>query len=220
MRRVKKRATIISTGFRFPKNRVGVVKQNRRLIFLTAVFICGLLLGAMAMKNRDAALTEDLKLLVENFCMVRSRQSLVVNFFSTFGTECIFLIPAMLFGVCAVGEPFLWFLPLIRGMGIGMISAYLYSDHSLNGMLYFAAVLLLPSVFSVAALLLGCKESILMTHDINHVLFGKKEKSGDAGFFKLYILRYLVLLVSVLLSSGLGAFLSQALGSKISLFSA
>lgn len=219
MRRMKKRATIISTGFRFPKTGGGIVKQNRRLIFLTAIFICGLLLGAIAIKNKDAALTEELKSLIENFCLVRSRQSLVVNFFSIFGTECIFLIPAMLFGVCAVGEPFLWLLPLIKGMGIGMISAYLYSDYSLKGMLYFAAVLLLPSVFSVAALLLGCKESILMTHDINHVLFGKHEKSGDAGFFKLYILRYIVLLGSVLLSSGLGAFLSQALGGKINPFS-
>lgn len=220
MRRVKKRATIISTGFRFPKGNSGIVKNNRRLIFLTVIFICGLLLGASAIKNKDAALTEDLKSLIESFCRVRTQSSLPVNFFSIFGTECIFLIPAMLLGVCAVGEPFLWLLPLAKGLGLGMIAAYLYSAHSLNGMLYFAIILLPPSVFSTAALLLGCKESILMTHDINHVLLGKREKSGDTGFFKLYILRYVVLLMSVLLASGLGALLSYALSAKINLFSA
>lgn len=223
MRRVKKRATIISTGFRFPRNARnggGIVKNNRRLIFLTVIFICGLLLGSTAIKNKDAALTEELKSLIENFCRVRSQSSLAVNFFSIFGTECIFLIPAMLFGVCSVGEPFLWLLPLGKGMGLGMIAAYLYSEHSLNGMLYFAAILLPPSVFSAAALLLGCKESILMTHDINRVLLGKREKTGDAGFFKLYILRYIVLLASVLLASGLGALLNHALSGRINLFSA
>ncbi len=218
MKRVKKHATIISTGFRFPKGKSGVMKNNQKLILLTVIFICGLFLGAIAVKNTNDALAERLQTLIENFCLVRNQQSIFVNFLSMFGTECIFLIPAMVFGICVVGEPILWLLPLVKGMGIGIISAYLYSSHSLNGMLYFAVILLFPSVFSVAALLLGCKESILMTRDINRILFADGDYGGNMEFLKLYILRYIVLLASVLLSSGLGAFLTFAFAGKISLF--
>lgn len=218
MKRVKKHATIISTGIRFPKGKSGVMKNNQKLIILTVMFICGLFLGAIAVKNTSDTLAERLQILIENFCLVRSQQSIFINFLSMFGTECIFLIPAMIFGICVVGEPILWLLPLVKGMGIGIISAYLYSNHSLNGMLYFAVILLAPSVFSVAALLLGCKESILMTRDINRILFVSNEHGGNTEFLKLYILRYIVLFASVLLSSGLGAFLTFAFSSKISLF--
>lgn len=218
MKRVKKHATIISTGIRFPKGKSGVMKNNQKLIILTVIFICGLFLGAIAVKNTSDTLADRLQILIENFCLVRSQQSIFVNFLSMFGTECIFLLPAMIFGICVVGEPILWLLPLVKGMGIGIISAYLYSNHSLNGMLYFAVILLAPSVFSVAALLLGCKESILMTRDINRILFVSNEHGGNTEFLKLYILRYIVLFASVLLSSGLGAFLTFAFSSKISLF--
>lgn len=218
MKRVKKHATIISTGIRFPKGKSGVMKNNQKLIILTVIFICGLFLGAIAVKNTSDTLADRLQILIENFCLVRSQQSIFVNFLSMFGTECIFLLPAMIFGICVVGEPILWLLPLVKGMGIGIISAYLYSNHSLNGMLYFAVILLAPSVFSVAALLLGCKESILMTRDINRILFVSNKHGGNTEFLKLYILRYIVLFASVLLSSGLGAFLTFAFSSKISLF--
>lgn len=218
MKRVKKHATIISTGIRFPKGKSGVMKNNQKLIILTVIFICGLFLGAIAVKNTSDTLADRLQILIENFCLVRSQQSIFVNFLSMFGTECIFLLPAMIFGICVVGEPILWLLPLVKGMGIGIISAYLYSNHSLNGMLYFAVILLAPSVFSVAALLLGCKESILMTRDINRILFVSNEHGGNTEFLKLYILRYIVLFASILLSSGLGAFLTFAFSSKISLF--
>lgn len=218
MKRVKKHATIISTGIRFPKGKSGVMKNNQKLIILTVLFICGLFLGAIAVKNTNDTLAERLRMLIENFCLVRSQQSIFVNFLSMFGTECIFLVPAMIFGICVVGEPILWLLPLVKGMGIGIISAYLYSNHSLNGMLYFAVILLAPAVFSVAALLLGCKESILMTRDINRILFINGEHGGNTEFLKLYILRYIVLFASVLLSSGLGSFLTFAFAGKISLF--
>lgn len=219
MRRTKKRATIISTGIRFPRNgaKSAVLHNNQKLIMLTSLFICGLLAGALTVKKTDTALGESLKVLVENYAAARIGQSVLHNFLSVFGSECVFLLLAMLFGVCVVGEPILWLLPFIKGLGIGVISGYLYQTFTLQGLTYFSAFVLPSSVIASAALLLGCKESILTVRDLSRVLF-KGESHGSTELLKLYTLRYAVLFGSLLFSAALSAATNFLFASKINLF--
>ncbi len=221
MKRTKKRATIISTGIRLPRARnakkMNLLKNNQKLIMLTGIFICGLFLGALTIRNANTGLENSLKTLIENYCIARGQQSILSNFLSFFGTECIFLLIALFFGVCSVGEPIIWGLPLLKGLGIGLISGYLYSEYTLQGMIYFSAFILPPSMLAAAALIFGCKESILMTRDLNRILF-KGESHNGFEMLRLYALRYFVLLCSTLFAAALSAALTFLFADKINLF--
>lgn len=219
MRRKKKRATIISTGIHFPRTTVKstVLHKNQKLIVLTIMLICGLFVGALTVKNTNTVFGETLQSLVENYCVVRNGQSALNNFLSAFGSECIFLFPAMLFGVCIVGEPILFVLPFLKGLGIGVISGYLYQAYTLQGLMYFSTFILPASVIASAALLLGCKESVLMTRDLSRVLL-KGESHDGTEMLKLYILRYAVLFGSLAFSAALSSAITFLFSNKINLF--
>ncbi|MEZ3497517.1 MAG: stage II sporulation protein M [Lachnospiraceae bacterium] len=219
MKRIKKRATIISTGIRFPRtpSKSAVLRNNQKLIMLTLIFICGLFVGALTVKNTNAVLGASLKSLLENYYTARSGQSVLHSFLSVFGSECIFLLIAMLFGVCIIGEPILWLLPFVKGLGIGIISGYLYQAYTLQGMTYFSVYVLPSAVLASAALLLGCKESILMTRDLTRILL-KGESNSGIDMFKLYILRYAVLLGSLVFCAALSTAATVLFADKINLF--
>ena len=218
MRRRKRHATIIATRFHKKKSSGGVLKQNQKLVILTVLLICGLILGALTDKKAVGTSAAPLREIVENYYHVKSEQSFLQNFLSTLGTESVYMGLALIFGVCAFGEPVLWLLPLIKGLGLGLISGYLYQQHAVTGLSYFSAVILLPSVIASASELFACKESILMTRDINRILL-KKQNADGLEMFKLYFMRYAVLYGTILFSAVLSAFLTFAVGSKINLFS-
>lgn len=217
MRRRKRHATIIATRLHKKRSYDGVLKQNQKLVILTVLLICGLILGALADKKATGTSAEPLRDIVENYYKVKTEQTFLQNFLSTLGTESVYMGIALIFGVCVAGEPVLWLLPLIKGLGLGMISGYLYQAHAVEGLIYFSAVILFPSVIASASELFACKESILMSRDINRILL-KKQTADGVEMFKLYLMRYAVLYGTILFSAAMSAVLTMAVGSKISLF--
>lgn len=217
MRRRKRHATIIATRLHKKRSYDGVLKQNQKLVILTVLLICGLILGALADKKSTGTSAEPLRDIVENYYKVKTEQTFLQNFLSTLGTESVYMGIALIFGVCVAGEPVLWLLPLIKGLGLGMISGYLYQAHAVEGLIYFSAVILFPSVIASASELFACKESILMSRDINRILL-KKQNADGVEMFKLYLMRYAVLYGTILFSAAVSAALTMAVGSKISLF--
>lgn len=221
MQRRKTHATIIATSIRKKGNRkTSILQSNQKLLFLTVLLICGVLLGILFVKYTDTTTFTALKNLLATHFQKCVTQSLLLNILSCFGTDCLYLSAAVLLGMCIAGEPFLWILPLIKGIGIGTVSACLYKAYTLQGLEYYAFLLLLPTVLSAAALLFGCKESILYTRDINRCVFKRAEHTDSFQALKLYLLRHFVLLLILLFSAVCGAVLLYAFYGKVSPFSA
>ena len=112
----------------------------------------------------------------------------------------------------------MWLLPLIKGLGIGTVSACLYKAYTLQGLEYYALFLLLPNVLSAAALLFSCKESILFSRDINRSLLKRADSFDGFHAIKLYMLRHFVLMIIMLVSAAIGAVVLYLFHGKISLF--
>lgn len=218
MKRRKRRATIIATGLhRRSRAKPPILKNHPKLILLTAVLICGLFLGAVAVRNPNEQLAEALRTVLENEIRTGAGQPIWKKFLSSLGTETLYMLVALVAGLCVAGEPLLWALPLVKGMGVGLIAAYLYKTYTINGMLYFSAVFLLPSVIATASFLFCCNESILMTRDLNRILL-KNEHTGMGGeMLRLYFLRYTVLFASLVFSAALGAVLAAFFSTRITL---
>lgn len=194
-----------------------VIKNNQKLFLLTVVYITGLFFGACTIKNLSGELSVSIQSLMANYYQVQTEQTIFQNFLYTLSSEFLILLIPFVFGLCIIGEPVMWFMPLLRGLGTGLISGYLYKNYSLSGMGYFAAVILIPTVLSSAVMIIGCHESILTTRDIRRVV---KNNSGEHdNIMHFYIIRYLVLLVAVVLISLLGAMFVKLFAGKFTLFS-
>ena len=218
MRRKKRRATIIATGLhRRSRAKSPILKNHPKLILLTAVLICGLVLGAMTVRNPNEQLADALRTVIENEIQTGAGQPIWKKFLSTLGTETLYMLIALVSGLCVAGEPLLWALPLVKGMGVGLIAAYLYKTYTINGMLYFSAVYLLPSVIAAASFLFCCNESILMTRELNRILLKNENAGADGEMLRLYFLRYTVLFASFVFSAALGAVLAAFFSERITL---
>ncbi len=195
-----------------------VLISNQRTVILTALFICGLLLGSVSVKNADANILEKIKELTENFILQKNSQSILQNFAASAGTDTIFILLSVMFGLCIIGEPILWLLPLIRGLGIGLSSGYIYKTYNLQGVMYCLAIIFIPTMLSVAATIISCKESIITSREIFNTLKENKPLNKP-DYFKLFIIRNLILYGLMLFSSGLGSALTYFFAPNIILLS-
>lgn len=172
---------------------------NQKMFLLLIVFVIGLIFGSVCIRNLDSTLVEKVQNFINNYFIVQSQQSILLNFLSVLANEILILFVPFVFGLCLIGEPVMWIEPVIRGLGIGLISGYMYRNYNINGMKFYSVVILIPLALSSAIMLIACHESILMTRDIKHTL--KNSSEMKENYIKLYIIRYVVLLVAVVVIS-------------------
>lgn len=199
------------------KNGISVSGKFQKLFLLSIIFIIGLVFGSITVKSLNADLSVRIEALIENYFYIQSVQSILQNFLYTFCSEFLILLIPFIFGLCVIGEPVMWLEPAIRGLGIGLISGYLYKTYSLQGMEYFAIIILIPSALASAVTIFSCQESILMSRDLISLI--KDGKNLKENFIKLYLLRYSILTLSVLIISFISSLCIYFFAAKFNLFS-
>lgn len=199
------------------KKGISLSGRFQKLFLLAVIFIIGLIFGSITVKSLSDSLTTQIQTIIQNYFYIQSGQTFFQNFLYTFSSEFLILIIPFIFGMCIIGEPVMWLIPAIRGLGLGLISGYLYKTYSLQGMEYFAIIVLIPSALASAITIFSCQESILMTRDLVHLI--KNEKSQKENFTKLYLLRYLVLLAAVFIVAILSSLCVFFFAKKFNLFS-
>ena len=170
----------------------GILSQ--KMFLLMTVFIIGLVFGTMSLRNPGDDYTLKIQSFIKNYFLAKSSQSLFTVFVTALLRDCFFLLIPFIFGLCLIGEPIVWLEPVFRGLGIGLISGYLYRTYNIDGMKFYGIVMLIPFVLSSSIMLTACHESIHMCRDINRKI--KDNTVIPNKFIKLYLIRYAVLLVS------------------------
>ena len=142
------------------------LKKNRRMLLMMLLFAAGMIFGAASVKKADGYLSGAFSNMFSVYISSKGTQSLGVNFINSLAVNAAFMLAVFVFGLCAVGLPLICVLPVIRGVGIGMLSGYLYSNFALRGLGYCALVIypgLIPAVF---ALLLACSAGINSSYEM------------------------------------------------------
>lgn len=144
-------------------------KQIRqRQIFLFAMFLSGLILGSLTVRQGENIIFDRLYLLIRNYIEVKQTQSVWINFNNVLLKRVLTLVLLYCIGVCALGAPILYLAPAVHGTGIGVISAYLYSAFSLKGIGYCALLLYPGEILFTAVMIFGCTISIEMAGKLLH----------------------------------------------------
>ena len=170
-------------------------KKNRRMLLMMLLFAAGMIFGAASVKKSDGYLSGAFSDMFSVYISSKGTQSLGVNFINSLAVNAAFMLAVFVFGLCAVGLPLICVLPVIRGVGIGMLSGYLYSNFALRGLGYCALVI--PAVF---ALLLACSAGINSSYEMLLSLSSAKAQRGE-GSIKIYCMRFLIICILVVIAA-------------------
>jgi len=173
----------------FLRELAAILGQGWQKLALLALYGLGLFLGAKTAAGASSGWQEQLLELLRAQRMNRSGQSVFANALGYFGTDLLFMLAAFLLGLCAAGLPLLLLLPVLRGLGMGVLSGWLYLSQGFAGIGYSVLILYPSAVISTLLMLSYCKESMAMSGDMLMMLGGKLDRAETTP--RQYISRYL-----------------------------
>lgn len=176
-------------------------RENRRLFPFVGLFLLGVLLGVVvyitAGRQTTAAWGDLLRVSGIQGGLREGAQALWGSCFST----VLLLLLLYVLGLWACGAPFVLFVPLFHGLGLGLTLAYYYA----MGWAGVGAVVtvIAPSGLLTAALLITAgAESLRLSTELSQQLLPAKNavgaKEGLWPAFRLYSLRFLLFLVAAM----------------------
>lgn len=169
------------------------ILDNSRLYFLTAFFIIGIIIGAVSIKSDSGGVTDSLRQVVESYTKLRAEQGIAANFCNSFAINALFSAAVIFLGFSLIGYPFIMLTPIVKGMGIGMVSGYMYSVYKFIGLGYSLLIIYPGAVISVFAFILACSHSCEYSRNAYaKAIQGRGQFEKDET--KLFAVRQLIML--------------------------
>ncbi len=191
------------------------LKQNRRLLLLLLLPLIGCISGMVLYSPLSTSLPAEWWSLLP-LTPVRADAASV---FSQWLSSCFqpLCLLALLFfsGVSACGAPLVVLVPVFWGIGLGLSETY-YAQSGMSGWLVLAVVLLPPAIMELVALLMACSEALRLTLLMAVQFLPRSARCGGLWQdFRLYCVRFLVLLAFVLGAGALDVILRLLLGGLL-----
>jgi len=182
-------------------------KKNNVLIALGALFIAGMILGAITLRGAGYETVGLLERVVGGFITRRAQSGLYENAISAFGSSMLFVGVVFVSGFCAIAQPVIVLAPFIRGLGFGFSAASLYVRYGASAA-GIVGVLMLPGMLvSTVAILICCRQALRLSGTFFTAMRREAAKPGEPFSLRAYCFSHA--LAAGL--CGLGAFLEAAL---------
>ena len=177
------------------------IKQNKLLVFLALTLLLGVFLGSNLEELLKNQTVESISTIFLNNFKSRASQPIFYVFVSSLSSIFLFILISLFMGLSVWGFLFVPLIPFFRGLSIGLIQNYLYSQYGLKGIL-FQIVVLFPGFFiSSIAILLMAKESMLISQVFsNNFIFKSISKYEKNLNLKDYVIKIGIILSIALLS--------------------
>ncbi len=111
------------------------IHKNNFFAFLAGIAILGVLLGVMSYCFMSEDFLNQMALAQENFIEMRKNQDFAHILIKSFTSSTIFLGSAFVLGFSAIAQPVEIIIPLVKGLGLGVTMAQVYSQNGKDGML-------------------------------------------------------------------------------------
>lgn len=138
------------------------ILQNGSLLVLAALLLLGMVCGALLVKGEFLTVLR-LDEMVKGFTSARQNQGFFVTCLASFLGILPFMALSIFLGLSSVGAPFIVLLPFVRGLGLGMISGFLYANMGLSGVAFAALILTPVNFLSSLAVILSCRQSLKLS---------------------------------------------------------
>lgn len=201
-----------------PKDKKVLSKASVFVSILMLFVLLGVFIGTLVFCNMENSDFYGLSKLTDSFISKRNGQTLGQIFSSSLFSSSFILITCMLLGFSAIGQPFTVFLLIFRGIGLGATISYIYCAYGIKGF-FIAFLIIMPNaVLSSVAVIVGARESIRYGTVISAYIFTGEnlcDKKMKNSAFKLYLLKFLILFVIIIISSFMDAVLTVSFGKLL-----
>lgn len=190
-----------SRGFTFFKSRLkGVsLKQLFSLyglqILFVIIFILGVILGSFSYRNINNDVLKKLDFLFLSNLESRLELLSFDLFCSSFASAFLFILAAFLLSFTAWGMFALPFLCAFRGFGVGLSSAYLFSQYHITGIGFYILVVLPGTVLFLFAFIMALKEAFSQSVYLLRSYFSSTYDAQLLRRTKTYLFRNCVILI-------------------------
>ena len=185
--------------------RIKPINLDCETIILFSLFLCGLILGVFLIKNCNDDIKNAFSTLLGNYISAKSECGFLGCFSGVVVFLIIFILIAFLFGLCALGTPLVWLVPIIFGIICSGYVSLMLMNYGLKGLLYCVMVDLLPYAITTATLVKCCCESTKISVNLFSCIAGDNALKGK-NLFKEYIISYLILCIPVIIGALISAF--------------
>lgn len=199
-----KKTVVLKTNRFKPKGKITF--DYKALLFFT-LFLCGLIIGVSFINKGDENLINYLTKLFKNRILAENSN----NFFTCFCGDFLPLLLMQFFcyigGLCAVGIPFIWLIPVAFGLFCGIAIALFFVNYGITGLSYCALINIPCYAITAATLIRCCCESTVCSNNI--LIYAMRGDNGEklkTPILKDYTFKYILLciplVVAALISAG------------------
>jgi hypothetical protein len=191
-------------------------REEWKLVTLIALFLSGMIIGSSAVNSINNEVNSRFVTLFSDYITMRSTQSIFDTFTNSLFVNLIYLGISFTAGLCAIGLPLIALSPFAKGVGIGMIAGYLYSSYAMTGAGFCLLIIFPGAIVATAALLFGCNESFVMSHELFNIVQGRAP-NNYGNLIKKYSARYGILLILSVAASVIETLLTVTFVGKFNL---
>lgn len=189
------------TGFIFE------AKKHIPMFLMFTIVFSGLISGNIFIKG-NADTYNSVRTIFENYISSLSGQTLLSVFLLQIAVNLSGVFLNLIFGLCAIGFPIPCISLFIKGLSIGALSSFMYSEFALKGFGYCMLVFYPVQIIISLILLRSGKDSIDMSFSLLKMLTDRKQKTGETPEIRMYIFRYIFLILLTCVISFVSAVLS------------
>ena len=180
------------------------------LLFIFLAFLVGYIIGVVLINNDS----EGIKTLATNSFSNIIEYKDELGFFALFLKSLFDLLPyvllAYIFGTTMFGCALIPALCVLRGAFSGVLIAFIYNKYAINGLGFVALIIAPICIFSAFILILASRESLFYSQRLLKNTFPNTSSQHNFSLdFKLYSIRYLIILLFMLISALLDATLTS-----------
>lgn len=179
----------------YSKNRVSQLPIRREILMFSILLLSGLLIGVLVAKNGNESILDQVSRMFDSFYSVRENQSIGASVINSLKVSCAFWLINVLFGLCIIGIPFVTVIPVIRGLGIGLVTSYIYSIYGIKGIGYCFLIIFPGALISFIALIYAVSDSFKMSLYTLSSCVNSGAPKGGAEKIKIFAVRQIFYLM-------------------------
>ena len=207
------KGTTIKLGF--PKKVTSFIKSEGAILFFGAILLFGFILGTVSSVSDDLPQAEIYRSLFNMYASSRTSGGFLKIFAAAAVPAVFYLSICFISGLGLAGIPALALIDLAKGFVLGSIAGYCIHSFALKGFLFYIVASVIPGFISSLVVIFACRESFNFSSFLIRS-FSSGSKGGLLTDFKIYSVRYIILLgvslLGVVADMLLSGFFAKSIG--------
>lgn len=172
----------------------------KTVIFFT-LFVCGIILGVIIIQKSNEDFSSFFLKLLNNHLTAKKSSSWFNNFCGDFLGIFLLVFLTYILGLCAVGLPFIWLIPICFGCITGIILSLFFINYGLTGLAFCGLINIPCNAITAATLIKCCCESTRISNEIFLFVLGGNNDKAKSSLIKEYSLKYALLCLPILVAA-------------------